>query len=119
MQNSTAQKISVLESLDESNIRSFNSDKNNLLIDNNNSSYNANNSLDDKTRNTMASMSISTSSSTTTSSPILENYLLDLKKVIEWLVASETQLSNQSEIGNDVNSVKQQFQTHEVKQFIL
>ena len=66
----------------------------------------------------MASMSISTSSSTTTTSPILENYLLDLKKVIEWLVASETQLSNQSEIGNDVNSVKQQFQTHEVKHFI-
>ena len=61
----------------------------------------------------MASMSLSSSSSTTTSSPILENYLLDLKKVIEWLVASESQLSNQSNIGDDVNSVKQQFQTHE------
>ena len=61
----------------------------------------------------MASMSVSSSSSTTTSSPILENYLLDLKRVIEWLVASENQLSTQADIGADVNSVKQQFQTHE------
>ena len=80
-----------------------------------NKNYNANSNLiDDRNRKSMASMSVSSSSSTTTSSPILENYLLDLKKVIEWLVTSESQLSNQSEIGNDVNAVKQQFQTHEV-----
>lgn len=62
----------------------------------------------------MASISVSSSSSTTTTSPVLENYLLDLKKVIEWLVASEQQLSDQSEIGEDVNNVEGQFQTHEV-----
>ena len=62
----------------------------------------------------MASISVSSSSSTTTSSPVLENYLLDLKKVIEWLVSSENLLSNQADIGEDVNTVKQQFQTHEV-----
>jgi hypothetical protein len=60
-------------------------------------------------------MSVSSSSSTaTTSSPVLEAYLNDLKKVIEWLAASESVLINQSDIGNDVNLVKQQFQTHEV-----
>lgn len=62
----------------------------------------------------MASISVSSSSSTTTSSPVLENYLLDLKKVIEWLVNSEQQLSTQADIGEDVNKVKVQFQTHEV-----
>ena len=62
----------------------------------------------------MTSISVSSSSSTTTTSPILESYLLDLKKVIEWLVASENVLNNQEEIGNVVNNVKQQFQTHEV-----
>lgn len=60
------------------------------------------------------SVSSSSSSAATTSSPILEAYLSDLKKVIEWLAASESVLLNQSEIGNDVNLVKQQFQTHEV-----
>ena len=62
----------------------------------------------------MASISVSSSSSTSASSPVLENYLLDLKKVIEWLVNSEQLLTNQSEIGEDVNKVKAQFQTHEV-----
>ncbi len=66
----------------------------------------------------MASISVSSSSSSTTTSPILENYLGELKKVIEWLYGSENLLSNQPEIGNDVNNVKAQFQTHEVK-FIL
>lgn len=61
----------------------------------------------------MASMSVSSSSTASTSSPILEHYLLDLKRVIEWLVSSETVLANQSAIGDDVNTVKQQFQTHE------
>ena len=61
----------------------------------------------------MTSMSVSSASSTATTSPILESYLLDLKKVIEWLVSSESLLSNQPDIGNDVNTVKLQFQTHE------
>lgn len=61
----------------------------------------------------MTSMSVSSASSTTTTSPILESYLLDLKKVIEWLVSSESLLSNQPDIGDDVNTVKTQFQTHE------
>lgn len=62
----------------------------------------------------MASISVSSSSSTSASSPVLENYLLDLKKVIDWLVNSEQLLTTQSEIGEDVNKVKSQFQTHEV-----
>ena len=57
---------------------------------------------------------MSSSSSTEPSSDILETYLSDLKKVIEWLINSESLLNNQTEIGNDVNTVKQQFQTHEV-----
>ncbi len=62
----------------------------------------------------MASISVSSSSSSTTTSPMFENYLVELKKVIEWLHSSENSLSNQPEIGHDVNSVKAQFQTHEV-----
>ena len=63
----------------------------------------------------MASISASSSSSATTTSPALESYLLDLKRVVEWLVASEQQLSDQAAIGHDVNEVKAQFQTHEVR----
>ena len=77
------------------------------------SNDNAKNLNEETNLNTMASMSISSSSSATTSSPVLENYLLDLKRVIEWLANSDTHLNNQSELGQDVNIVKQQFQTHE------
>ncbi|CAF0734079.1 unnamed protein product [Brachionus calyciflorus] len=56
---------------------------------------------------------MSSSSSTEASSEILETYLSDLKKVIEWLINSESLLNTQTEIGNDVNTVKEQFQTHE------
>ncbi|RMZ96080.1 dystrophin-like isoform X1 [Brachionus plicatilis] len=56
---------------------------------------------------------MSSSSSAEMSSEILETYLVELKKVIEWLINSESLLNNQSHIGNDVNTVKQQFQTHE------
>lgn len=58
---------------------------------------------------------MSTSSSTEVSSEILETYLVELKKVIEWLINSETLLNSQSQIANDVNTVKQQFQVHEVQ----
>lgn len=58
---------------------------------------------------------MSSSSSAEVSSEILETYLNELKKVIEWLIGSESLLNNQSEIGSDVNTVKQQFQIHEVK----
>ena len=74
---------------------------------------NKTNSSNTKQSSEMTSMSVSSASSTATTSPILESYLLDLKKVIEWLVSSESLLSNQPDIGNDVNTVKLQFQTHE------
>lgn len=83
-----------------------------------NNHTNENTQLDDinSIKEGMASISVSSASSSTTTSPVLENYLLDLKKVIEWLVTSEQQLSEQSDIGEDVNNVKGQFQTHEVSQ---
>jgi hypothetical protein len=73
------------------------------------------NELEELNTREMASMSVSSTSSATNSSPALENYLLDLKKVIEWLANSDNVLNNQPSIGDDVNSVKQQFQTHEVR----
>jgi hypothetical protein len=45
---------------------------------------------------------------------VLEGYLADLKRVVEWLATSSESLTNQPTIGHDVNLVKQQFQTHEV-----
>ena len=56
----------------------------------------------------MASTSISSCSSAA-----LDTYLLDLNKVVEWLSRSSLSLTNQPEIGHDVNLVKQQFQSHE------
>ena len=60
-------------------------------------------------------MNTSQSSKSTTSSSNLDSYLNDLEKVVQWLLASEELLTKQGPIANDVNSVKQQFQTHEVK----
>lgn len=89
----------------------------NSIIDtdyiNNNNNKTTANAKAKKNQTTMASMSVSSSSSTTTSSPVLENYLVDLKRVIEWLISSENVLTKQTGLGNDVNTVKQQFQTHE------
>ena len=89
----------------------------NSIIDtdyiNNNNNNSTANAKAKKNQTTMASMSVSSSSSTTTSSPVLENYLVDLKRVIEWLISSENVLTKQTGLGNDVNTVKQQFQTHE------
>jgi hypothetical protein len=65
------------------------------------------------TTNRMTSLSVA-SSPTTSASPVLDGYLADLKRVIEWLSTSSDSLTNQPEIGHDVNLVKQQFQTHEV-----
>jgi hypothetical protein len=44
----------------------------------------------------------------------LELYLQDLSKVIQWLIESANELIKHGLIGNDVNTVKQQFQVHEV-----
>lgn len=67
------------------------------------------------TNKKMASSDSSSANAVTapTSSPVLDNYLQDLKKVVDWLSASSSSLTNQPEIGHDVNQVKQQFQTHE------
>lgn len=62
---------------------------------------------------TSAQSTNSDSNTASSSQQLLENYLTELKRVIEWLVASEQQLINQNDIGTDVNIVKQQFQTHE------
>jgi hypothetical protein len=86
-----------------------------LINNNNNNNLDQNNIITRKSQQNseMTSMSVSSASSTSNTSPILESYLLDLKKVIEWLVTSESMLSNQPDIGDDVNTVKLQFQTHE------
>jgi hypothetical protein len=57
-------------------------------------------------------MSMTTSTSTINEG--LDTYLQDLEKVIQWLLKSEEVLLQHGEIGNDVNTVKQQFQVHEV-----
>lgn len=62
----------------------------------------------------MENQNIASTPSSSSPSSLLESYLTDLKKVIEWLVGSENLLNDQSHIGNDVNTVKLQFQTHEV-----
>ena len=49
----------------------------------------------------------------------LELYLQDLSKVIQWLIESDNELIKHGLIGNDVNTVKQQFQVHEVKLILL
>jgi hypothetical protein len=120
----SSQQNLIENDLDENEFRKLNKSNNvTRHLDDDVVSTNQNNNKNNKSKiktskntsstQSMASMSVSSSSSTTTSSPILENYLLDLKRVIEWLVASENQLSTQADIGADVNSVKQQFQTHE------
>ena len=47
----------------------------------------------------------------------LELYLQDLSKVIQWLMDSDNVLIEHGVIGDDVNTVKQQFQVHEVDYF--
>jgi hypothetical protein len=102
--------INQEQTINKKSQTSFNKE---VLNKKNSSNDNAKSLIEETNLNTMASMSISSSSSATTSSPVLENYLLDLKRVIEWLANSDTHLNNQSELGQDVNIVKQQFQTHE------
>jgi hypothetical protein len=53
-------------------------------------------------------------SSSTTEISNLDVYLQDLSKVIQWLIESDNSLIKHGVIGNDVNTVKQQFQVHEV-----
>ena len=52
--------------------------------------------------------------SLTTEMNNLELYLQDLSKVIQWLIESDNILINHGSIGYDVNTVKHQFQVHEV-----
>ena len=84
------------------------------LEDNNSNAPNSKADLQQPKHKSQAPMNTSQSSQSTSSSPNLDNYLNDLEKVVQWLLSSEELLSQQGSVGDDVNSVKQQFQTHEV-----
>lgn len=58
--------------------------------------------------------SLSSTQSSSATSPTLDVYLNDLERVIKWLSQSEDVLLEHGQVGNDVNTVKAQFQTHEV-----
>lgn len=46
----------------------------------------------------------------------LDSYQAALEEVLSWLLSAEDTLQAQGEISNDVEKVKEQFHTHEVKQ---
>lgn len=46
----------------------------------------------------------------------LDSYQTALEEVLSWLLSAEDTLQAQGEISNDVEKVKEQFHTHEVKQ---
>lgn len=48
----------------------------------------------------------------------LDSYQTALEEVLSWLLSAEDTLQAQGEISNDVEEVKEQFHTHEVKQNI-
>lgn len=45
----------------------------------------------------------------------LDSYQTALEEVLSWLLSAEDTLQAQGEISNDVEEVKEQFHTHEVK----
>ena len=48
----------------------------------------------------------------------LDSYQTALEEVLSWLLSAEDTLQAQGEISSDVEEVKEQFHTHEVKQNI-
>lgn len=48
----------------------------------------------------------------------LDSYQTALEEVLSWLLSAEDTLQAQGEISKDVEEVKEQFHTHEVKQNI-
>lgn len=46
----------------------------------------------------------------------LDSYQTALEEVLSWLLSAEDTLQAQGEISNNVEEVKEQFHTHEVKQ---